>query len=680
MIYGQDEPVALPVMDLYDTGMMQMYVNAARDQYLQAREDQKEFLKTYGDFLSPIQNDMNYWYNNTINPVNKMMNEAAERGIDLTRSTEGRALLARTLNNLPYAELAKVRQSAKDADQYLKNRAELESKGLWSPEYENWILKQEGLPSFENWDSTKNGVWNRISPAAYQDLNSATKHWYDQLKDSYIETKDGYDWFGITKGDLEKTTASNLSDFVGGNLGKFFLEKAKQELIREGNANPTVAQQLDRLKSNIVVANKELTHRNRNVNDYTMLDKKFAQDLKKLAIQHAYDKEMEDIKFNNDLSLYAQKKKIEKDESDIPLGFITQTTIDSNQKYSNVVNKNYNNYDHVTGRTALFWKDQAENRYKQLQKILPKGDPNTWNARYNSLSPANKKKYDKLVYRYRQDKKHQAWWESANRDGIQSAGKYGLIKNGKYTGRYNNAFEYSQGGLSSSAFNKKPNSGLKDAETIYDRYVTVPQGVNANTARNILTNNSKEYYFPGGRNKYSQIDLSSSEISYTPIRRMSVAGRTRFKYNDVHSQFARFLKRNKRQGYLVNPEVHHGIIGNQYDVSGYATISVGILDDFARSINAYDSKGDGKDLDELKLKRIKLANKLGIVLKSMDGRIAKNVSDKIDVIDIPVTRTVDLNNAQRASAINEMHDKNLGGSGAAAKRQTYRNETSPENL
>ena len=52
---------------------------------------------------------MNYWYNNTINPVNKMMNDAAERGIDLTRSTEGRALLARTLNNLPYAELAKVR-------------------------------------------------------------------------------------------------------------------------------------------------------------------------------------------------------------------------------------------------------------------------------------------------------------------------------------------------------------------------------------------------------------------------------------------------------------------------------------------------------------------------------------------------------------------------------------------
>jgi hypothetical protein len=31
MIYGQDSPVAIPVADLYDTGMMQMYVNAVRD-------------------------------------------------------------------------------------------------------------------------------------------------------------------------------------------------------------------------------------------------------------------------------------------------------------------------------------------------------------------------------------------------------------------------------------------------------------------------------------------------------------------------------------------------------------------------------------------------------------------------------------------------------------------------
>lgn len=31
MIYGADSPIALPVIDLYDSGAMRMYVDAAKD-------------------------------------------------------------------------------------------------------------------------------------------------------------------------------------------------------------------------------------------------------------------------------------------------------------------------------------------------------------------------------------------------------------------------------------------------------------------------------------------------------------------------------------------------------------------------------------------------------------------------------------------------------------------------
>jgi len=31
MIYGQDEPVALPTVDLYDSGMMKLALDAARE-------------------------------------------------------------------------------------------------------------------------------------------------------------------------------------------------------------------------------------------------------------------------------------------------------------------------------------------------------------------------------------------------------------------------------------------------------------------------------------------------------------------------------------------------------------------------------------------------------------------------------------------------------------------------
>mgnify|MGYP006872988771 CR=1 FL=1 len=73
MIYGQDEPVALPVIDLYDSAMMQMYLNSVRAQYNTAKEEQKEFLKSYGDFYSPFVKDNEYWYNNTMAPVQQLM-------------------------------------------------------------------------------------------------------------------------------------------------------------------------------------------------------------------------------------------------------------------------------------------------------------------------------------------------------------------------------------------------------------------------------------------------------------------------------------------------------------------------------------------------------------------------------------------------------------------------------
>jgi len=53
------------------------------------------------------------------------MREAASQGLDLTRSPEGRALLANTLRTIPYGELAKRRRNAKAGEEYLKNRGDL---------------------------------------------------------------------------------------------------------------------------------------------------------------------------------------------------------------------------------------------------------------------------------------------------------------------------------------------------------------------------------------------------------------------------------------------------------------------------------------------------------------------------------------------------------------------------
>jgi hypothetical protein len=48
-----DSAVAVPVIDLLDSNMMKMYVDAAKGEYERAYNEQKEFAKEFGDLYSP---------------------------------------------------------------------------------------------------------------------------------------------------------------------------------------------------------------------------------------------------------------------------------------------------------------------------------------------------------------------------------------------------------------------------------------------------------------------------------------------------------------------------------------------------------------------------------------------------------------------------------------------------
>ena len=284
MIYGQDEPVATPTIDLYDTNMMQMYVNAAREQYKAAQEEQKEFLKTYGDFYSPFAKDNDFWYNNTMGPVQNLFNEAAARGIDLARSPEGRAMLARALRDIPYAKLATIRRNAAAGEEYLKNRAALQKVGKYNDDYEKYILNQQGLPAFEDWDSSTMGAWTRTSPEEYKDLHDSTYQWVDNNKKRYLRmTPDGrYQIWGVTDDDIRSSLTPHLSGFVGNNLGAYHLANAKREVLAE-NPNLSDAEAnalaMKRLQDNIVQANREYTYEEREVDPYAKDAIDYAQQL-----------------------------------------------------------------------------------------------------------------------------------------------------------------------------------------------------------------------------------------------------------------------------------------------------------------------------------------------------------------------------------------------------------------
>jgi hypothetical protein len=71
------------------------------------------------------------------------------------------------MRNIPYATLAQIKRNAAAGEEYLKNMAELQRQGKYSPELENWDLARQGLPSFEQWDTATMGPWQRKSPITY---------------------------------------------------------------------------------------------------------------------------------------------------------------------------------------------------------------------------------------------------------------------------------------------------------------------------------------------------------------------------------------------------------------------------------------------------------------------------------------------------------------------------------
>ena len=292
MIYGQDEPMLFPVADLYDSGMMQMYINAAKEQYNQNREDMKEFMKTYGDFMSPFANDIAWVDQQTRGRINEAMRYLQENGIDPLRSAEGRAIIQNVINSVDKAGINQRRANAAIGEEYLKARGQLAAKGLYNSEYENWLLKQMGLPDFEHFDSSM-GSWTRTSPAEFKDLNAATTNWFDmEDSDLGMDPTGKYRMTGVNRSMMEKALTQQLPGFTSGDLGGFYLEKARQAVQAQhpelsGAALDLAA--MNELRNNILTANHERERVKYTADPYVVKAVEQQYDLQKEAVKHSYN-------------------------------------------------------------------------------------------------------------------------------------------------------------------------------------------------------------------------------------------------------------------------------------------------------------------------------------------------------------------------------------------------------
>lgn len=252
MVYANDQWIQLPTRDLYDTQVMAMAINAARDMYEKGQQEMKDFQKTYGDFLTPIMADQDWYNQNVTDKVRDTVNALYAQGIDPLRNAQGRAVISQLINNMPYGDIAKLRESAKNAEQYLKARTELEMKGLYNPLTEAYA----GL-GLDKYSTKDNGIWNRMSPVPYQNMSDFSKAYFEGIKP--IErhaTKDGiqYTISEITPERLHQIADDHFNDLVNTPQGQLMYKMYKEQLgsdeaAREAFNNAVVSGNLKRVMS-----------------------------------------------------------------------------------------------------------------------------------------------------------------------------------------------------------------------------------------------------------------------------------------------------------------------------------------------------------------------------------------------------------------------------------------------
>ena len=242
-----DEPVAVPIIDLLDSNMMSQYISAAREQYNQAVQEQKDFAKEFGELYGPNANINKQFYDDTRGAVNKGLDYLYQNGIDPLRSAEGRAYIAKIIRERPYAEIANLKAQNESMKTYQRYKAEAMRNGTYDPDFEKFVL---GGKTLETWDPSTDGMWTREAPSKYSSLKDWTSNLFDNMQLEYDDeaTKKAggmYQIYSKSPKKMMQILDSNIKDMAKSELGRYYLNMYGGDI--------------DALKADIIDRNREYT-------------------------------------------------------------------------------------------------------------------------------------------------------------------------------------------------------------------------------------------------------------------------------------------------------------------------------------------------------------------------------------------------------------------------------------
>lgn len=618
----------MPTADLYDTGMMREYINNVKEQYQQGLKDYEEFMTKYGDFTSPIAADVEYVDNNTMKPMEDLVDSLYAQGIDPLRSPEARALIAQARHKVPYAEIAKRKMSAAAAEQYMKAAGEAAAKGQYSQPLEDMFGR-----NLANWDTSKNGMWTSTAPTQFKDLNSLTEAWFDKLEPSDLgTTADGrYRRVGISEKALNNSMATQLPGFLGTELGKYYYDQAKNAVAAEGGDPTDDTAVMNRLKHDIVTANNE------------KLNVKLVADPYATAAYSAKLQAAQAEAAAKRASALADKKhKYAMDEIALRYGLKNgESGLSSQTNYVDaIVAKQYEHEQELVG-------DNYRYIYRNLKRAaVIKGKDN----------PQNAAAYNKIADEFKKLMK-----AKKSKEAYQLLGRYGLAVVDKSRGahgtwvlsdKYKNLVDATNDRRTGSQMRQYTNAagsyeaGLaKWNDERYERYHANVNGLYASYGSTQLADNNQT----SSQNTKNGTVTFGGNVQMSRMRRATVTNQG-YRSATYTRRLNDYLTKNHVQG-TVSGNVDTYSVGNNIDYSGYVRIPLGKVERNDKGEIDTDTKiYAGMTRSQLEQAGAKVVTDPAAHYDSNNGYVAQ------DYLEIPTTRTRDavtegegsLNNGFRA--------------------------------
>ena len=188
--------VPIPFEQLYQLGK---YYNEEVDK---AQQELASSVNKWSEFRSPSAIDTKQWYDYTIGGAKQIVDEMINNP-DLIKTAEGRSKITSFINSRPYDKLSSLQQSREAMLERQKANQTLALNGKYNPLWHD--------VNFTEYDTMQGGIFKDTAPLAFKSVNDLTKPYVDDLKNQFIATKGGYDYFGVTP---ERALSQVTSNFA----------------------------------------------------------------------------------------------------------------------------------------------------------------------------------------------------------------------------------------------------------------------------------------------------------------------------------------------------------------------------------------------------------------------------------------------------------------------------------